>query len=344
MYHLLIVDDKEAFRRKIQRLPFFQERTEDVAIQYTARNGREALEILEQNGVDIVLTDIRMPVMDGLTLLRQIQERNLCRCTILLSEYTEFSYAKEGIIYGAFDYIVKPITNQNIEAVLNRAIAHLDHLSTGQDVLQKRISLLAGNILDGAREYRQIAALLQEDIEQEGASFPVQKAMAQRVLDDLCGLLLEARPYMERYVPTARICRLSSKLSSSEALFEALFEKIELLQTEINKFELASGSKLIQDICQSILLHVEEEISLQSIADKFFLNSKYLSTRFRQETGVRFMDFLTVVKMERAKVLLLAPDAKIYQIAERLGYADTEYFSKVFKNFTGVPPSSYTEK
>ena len=77
MYHILIIDDKEAFRRKIQRLPFFQERKDLVTIQYTAQNGREGLEILEQHCVDIVITDIRMPIMDGLTLLRQIQQKNL---------------------------------------------------------------------------------------------------------------------------------------------------------------------------------------------------------------------------------------------------------------------------
>lgn len=106
MYNVLLVDDKEAYRRGIQRMPFFRNTGSDFQILQTARNGKEALECLHENHIDLVLTDIRIPIMDGLSLLKEIHQNTLCGCTVLLSEYRDFTYAREGIVYGAFDYLV----------------------------------------------------------------------------------------------------------------------------------------------------------------------------------------------------------------------------------------------
>ena len=102
MYTLLVVDDKEIFHRMIARTSYFKTNRDKFHIK-SARNGLEALELLQGSEIDIVLTDICMPFMSGIELLREINKRKLCKCTILLSAYSDFSYAKEGIITGAFD-------------------------------------------------------------------------------------------------------------------------------------------------------------------------------------------------------------------------------------------------
>ena len=76
--------------------------------------------------MDLVITDIRMPIVDGVELLKKIISEELSYCVVFLSEYTEFEYARQGIVYGAFDYIVKPVNQDKIERVLVKVKEYIE--------------------------------------------------------------------------------------------------------------------------------------------------------------------------------------------------------------------------
>jgi Response regulator containing CheY-like receiver domain and AraC-type DNA-binding domain len=93
---------------------------------------------------------------------------------------------------------------------------------------------------------------------------------------------------------------------------------------------------------RSIMLsQYAEDISLQSVADQINVNSSYLSRIFKQETGENFVNFLTRIRMERAQSLLKDKNIRIYEVANRVGYPNTTYFSKLFKKTTGQSPEDY---
>ena len=77
------------------------------------------------------------------------------------------------------------------------------------------------------------------------------------------------------------------------------------------------------------------------ILPRIYLNNSYLSTIFSAQTNLRFIDYLTKVKMQRAAVLIKSTDMKISDIAQRLDYKDIGYFSRVFKKYYGVTPTMY---
>jgi Response regulator containing CheY-like receiver domain and AraC-type DNA-binding domain len=85
-------------------------------------------------------------------------------------------------------------------------------------------------------------------------------------------------------------------------------------------------------------------IAVKTIADNLFLNHSYLSTFFKEKTGSSLVEYITMVKMERAKVLFINSNLRNYEIADKLGYKDVEYFSKVFKKYTGETPSAFKSK
>ncbi len=85
----------------------------------------EALEQLDKERFDLIVTDIRMPFIDGLELLRELRRRGIQTPVILVSAYGEFEYAREGLVLGAFDYIVKPFCEEQLNAVLSRAAQSL---------------------------------------------------------------------------------------------------------------------------------------------------------------------------------------------------------------------------
>lgn len=114
---LLVVDDKPNFLSLFQRLfsPSFAVRV--------AADGRQALALLERQGVDVVLSDVRMPGLDGVGLLREVKRRWPPTEVILLTAFGEISQAVAAVKEGAFDYLQKPIDLERAEQVVQAALA-----------------------------------------------------------------------------------------------------------------------------------------------------------------------------------------------------------------------------
>ena len=117
MKKILIVDDEYIVRLGLKTIVDWA--GFGYAVSGEAVNGKEALDFFEKNPVDVILTDIKMPVMDGLELTRKIRAKNKRVHIIILSHYDEFSYAQEAVQLGAFRYILKSeLTKTNLETVL----------------------------------------------------------------------------------------------------------------------------------------------------------------------------------------------------------------------------------
>jgi len=87
--------------------------------------------------------------------------------------------------------------------------------------------------------------------------------------------------------------------------------------------------------------HYAEEISLDSIAERFHINTAYFCKLFKSVTGKTFIEYLTDKRIEIARKLLKTTDLKTYQVAEKTGFQTPEYFSKIFKKMTGYSPKDY---
>lgn len=102
-------------------------------------------------------------------------------------------------------------------------------------------------------------------------------------------------------------------------------------------------SKTIDFMKQYVNQHYNEEITLDIISEKVFFTKNYLSQIFKQDTGENFKNYLTRVRMEKAKELMQNSHLKIYEIAEVVGYNNTTYFSQLFKKYTGLNPSDFNQ-
>lgn len=101
---------------------------------------------------------------------------------------------------------------------------------------------------------------------------------------------------------------------------------------------------LIHNIAKHLEQHYSEEISLQDISSRFFLSREYISRKFKQEFGVTVLDYLSNIRIKKAKLLLMNPHLRIIQVAEMVGYNDEKYFSKVFKKLEGRTPNDYRKE
>lgn len=112
MFNLLIVDDEERARTGLRHLIDWESR--GIRLVGEARDGAEALEMMKACPADIVLTDIRMPVMDGIELIRRVSEIYPNAKCVIMSGYDEFVYAQQAMAAGASRYLLKPSRRQEI--------------------------------------------------------------------------------------------------------------------------------------------------------------------------------------------------------------------------------------
>ena len=124
MAGLLLVEDEEAIQRKLVQNTNWSEYGFDRV--YAASNGVEALAVLEQNQVDIMVTDIQMPEMNGIQLLHECKKRNYNLKTIVISGFAEFEYAQEAIKLNVADYLLKPFASKKLLAVILRVKEELE--------------------------------------------------------------------------------------------------------------------------------------------------------------------------------------------------------------------------
>ena len=148
-YRILLVDDEAEIRQGIARKIDWEASGFEVVGE--AENGEEALERAETLEPDVVLTDIRMPYMDGLVLTERLRQSRPSVKVVIFSGYDDFEYAKQAIKLGVAEYILKPVNAEELTAILARLKEGLD-----QEIEQKRnVSLLR-------EHYRRSLPLLRE--------------------------------------------------------------------------------------------------------------------------------------------------------------------------------------
>ncbi len=136
MLEVLLVDDEPFILQGLQLLIDWEKEGYHIS---TASNGMEALEYVKDNSVDLIIADIKMPIMTGLELLRDIRTV-LKRDTffVILSGYAEFGYAQEALRYDCTDYILKPVEKEQLLEILGRVSKlNKEKASLNEDVLEK---------------------------------------------------------------------------------------------------------------------------------------------------------------------------------------------------------------
>lgn len=252
---LLIADDEIAIRRGLVSLPWREIGIERV---YEAENGILAKEILQNESVDIVISDIKMPGMTGLELAEYVNDYNLDTAVILLTGFSDFSYAQNAIRNGVADYMLKPLRPNDI-------------LRTVSDIIRR----------------------------------------------------LEQQRYQEKVVRQ----------------YEREANSVDL-GTQISH-HFRGVNEQTAEILQDMAKHFTQDISLNSMAEKYHFSAAYLSRMIRKETGFSFSELLIGMRLMEAALYLKDDKIKIGLIGEKAGFKDYRYFSQVFKKVFCVSPGEF---
>ena len=200
LYRIILVDDEEEVRKSIIRKIDWT--AVGFAVVGDAENGEDALEKIENLEPDVVLTDIRMPYMDGLTLAERIRQKYPSMKIVIFSGYDDFEYAKQAIKLNVTEYILKPVNVEELTAILKRIKTNLD-----EEIEQKRnVNLLREN-------YKRSLPILREQFLKDLISRPMDGETVQTLLREYDIPLAGAK----KWIAIAVELELEQELKQEEA-------------------------------------------------------------------------------------------------------------------------------
>ncbi|UKS28385.1 response regulator [Paenibacillus sp. HWE-109] len=333
MARIVIVDDEPIIGIGLKTLIWEYQRFSEID---TFTDGESALSNIMANPPDVVLTDIRMPRMDGLELCRNIQQLKLFTKVVVLSGYGDFAYAQKCMSYGVQEYLLKPITEIELFPVLDKVLAMRDAALVSFTLFEQWIDQLEEAVwmLDKVR-----ANELLEVGKRELFPSDTDIQQYQRVCDAVRLLLkklnargaykMEVKPLLEENTVTT-------------ITYEWFQAEIGLWIQRLSEYRKHERINVLEAAIQYIDEHLfQEELSLDMVAGKLGVTPTYFSHYFKKNTNETFVQYRMRKRIDKAKQLLAVPHYKIIDIGAEVGYESYPHFSRVFKKATGYSPTEY---
>ena len=342
-----------------------------------ASDGQQAFETLCSTPVDLVIADIKMPSMDGLTLLREIRNHQIPCEVLILSSYDDYSFVRNALKMEAFDYLLKPVNIHMLLQIMERMREKRQkrRLAPLQSPGVNQRSLPAGFVsipfYDSAASVPQgpthdpecclknalhsAAALKKEQtLEQLGAFFDAVAATQtapDKVRSALTQWVYSLMKTNEAYIEIIGSCKLTPDdvincVKSLPTLSQLRTRCMQIISNYIDRLQNRASKKQSDEIKQALDIIENspvEEFTLNSIAQRLYMTPNTLSALFKAETGVSFRSYRVAFVIRRAKELLSQTNLSIAQISEMLGYRDVAHFSRAFKKETGMTPGKYRD-
>ncbi len=346
MYRLVVIDDEYIVVRGIEAI--IKREKLNCEVVGAAYNGIEALALLEETKPDIVITDIRIPKMDGLSLIEEAKEFLPDTYFIVISGFKEFEYARRALSMGVKSYIEKPVTIDKVK----EAFAWIE-----RDELKKKAAAMADDEVLRRKELDQFtdkmldsiidndADLLKKQYEKFTlvirAYFPEIADYRRECLQLLCVL-------SEFYSEKEKGNNWSSGISFDEMKSKKTYREIdEYADKIISKItgnmetqNCTANHKDVKQLLEYIGSHYQQDIGLNELASIVNLNPAYLSILFKEEVGMSYIKYLTNLRIKKAKEYLME-DYKVTQVSEMVGYNNYRHFCDIFKKYTGQSPNEY---
>lgn len=339
-YRILLVDDEQMIKLSLRKI--ISETHPDFAIVGDAADGQEALELAAKERPHLIITDISMPIMSGLELIRHLHDNGDQTEIVILSGYGEFDYAQEAIRCGVADYILKPMRVSAVkELMLKLYDKHLERIES----MQTRSSLSTDFFYDSEALFDVIWKADEVAVRAEAARIEQKLNRCELPAEQKWSILLDLASALGRQAEL-RGAALVFNLRWSERLDEMSVNFLEMLLQAIGQVRSNRNwgkHPAIREAVQVIeTRYADPNLKLDELLNQLGMSVTHFYNLFKQETGRSFITYLIEYRMDKAKQLLdQYRDLKTYEIGERVGYPDYPHFTKLFKKVVGITPSEY---
>ena len=375
MYKVFLADDEIVVREGIRNsIPW--DKT-PYTLSGEAPDGELALSMILDIKPDILITDIRMPFIDGLALSRIVKKKLPWIKIIILSGHDEFEYAREAISIGVEEYLLKPVSVQEMLKTLEKIAKRIDeekeelldieNLRAQSRATQAVVNSLPhssaegdgfdptgllnidGDIFYTKLKYatkKDISSIVEEYLTMLGNSWGENPILIYFLFGEIivsASKIAEAQGGDIKEITPFRLSRenIQEIISSPEAFSKGVKSLLSALIEFRDSKSAGRYKSVIVKAREYIDGNFNKDISLYSTATHVGISPNHLSTVFTQETGENFIEYLTKVRIERAKLLLERTKMKNADIAAETGFSDPHYFSYIFKKNTGLSPKEF---
>lgn len=360
MIPVMIVDDEPIVKMALRYSIPWEEN--GYTLCATASGGQEALEAYRRLKPQIVITDLRMPGMDGLELIKRLREEGFTGVLLVLSNYDDFDSVRTALVLGADDYLLKvSIDASTLLGQIEKARARLDEREESAPEAPS------------PQAWSQAAAdaLLRGAPAPDGLCFPCDFAFLSFFTDrqfDARLLVSNVLDTMQEY-PSARLVQLGERvlavIDGTSALISKLDARCETYQSLHATVRLAprvGGLQEARALCTEalayaqcfhpeheevtrVIRHIDKNLAakapLEALAQQVNLSVSYLCRIFKQDTGRSINQYISERRMSRAVELLTGTRMPVKSVALTVGFDDQMYFSRLFHKTYRMTPSAY---
>lgn len=331
MYNILFIDDDKSIIYIVKRMKLWGK--SNFKIKDTANNGKQALQLIKDNKYDLIITDIRMPMLDGLELLEKMRNNNDETLVCLSSTYNDFEYAKKGIQLDAVDYLLKPINEKDLENLLEKAEIILEKKNLSDIYIEKeKIDKWFFGLFDG--KVNEISEGIREECKIKGLDNKACVKMVKYALENIWNKFCVVYPWIN----DLEIFDFNIK---EESVNIQIIKYLNQLKDVIDVFKLGNQDSVINNICNVIVRNMNSTSVIEKIAEELDLTRDHVSKLFKGKVGITLNEYITTIKIEYAKKLLRSTNMRLYEISDCLGYSTVDYFGKLFKTRVSVTPMQY---
>lgn len=370
-YQVLLIDDDPIILEGLILL--FQDYFPHQFQCDTAEDGGIALELLQSKYYHLIISDNKMPKLDGISLLRLIHKHNIPSYVIMLSGFDDYTYIRNALKTGAFDYLLKPVNIKEFTAMIHMLIPVLENSNAmlppssetdtasesewntvyfdlplagpplTVDNLRKKLTLLRQQISN-----LEVTAC-DENIEIIFSHLSEETISHSQFQEELVSFVYSLMEHNHKMIQIIIQYKLSNhdilshikNLPHSSQLKELFRTDLHLFIQKLKEIKDEQDFLMIKKAKDYIAEHIAEPLTVADISSQFNLHPNYFSSLFKSFTGVCIRDYLLLVRTDQAKELLKNPQKKILDIAWAVGYQDAAHFNRAFKKITGLSPSQY---
>jgi len=343
MYKILIVEDEELERTSIKI--FLEENLPDAEIVGEAKSGYEAIEMIDNHEINLMLVDINIPGIDGMEVIKQARKKLPDAVIIITTAYDDFNVAHKAIKLKVDDFLLKPVRK---EVLLDSVKSFAVRLG-GDKKTDKSNKMLAKLEVELRKcSYKASVDILREYIDQLYLEYHDVNIISKR-LQELAKLIVKIAEELgvgdtnELVVQMEKLKIKYLLYNNKHDAYNEVIKMVDIVFDKMNiKGKLSDGG--MKSVVDYIERNLKRGISLEDVANHVNISTYYLSKIFKKEMGVNFITYVTDRKMDMAKEMLVNTDIPVLNIALDLAYNEANYFSKAFKKKTGLTPSEYREK
>ncbi|GLX68585.1 response regulator transcription factor [Paenibacillus glycanilyticus] len=339
MIKVLLVEDEPLVRRGIRSMMPLGEYGMELIGE--AASGEEALAVLERQPVDLVITDISMPGMNGLELIEVIKERFVHTRSVVLTCHQDFDYLQRALRLGAIDYLVKTQLDDDSAA---------DMLKRVSDMLGM---LRKPGIDDHAPEARADFQELSRGwgelfwlVEREGFEMLAARSASALHPEAWNALLLREHEGWLTKCPLLEPLRGSKAGLNGKDTVNGIKEWLVTFREEALMLlrRTMYSEEVIASVVRALDLlngHTGERMNQAELCKEINMSISYFSKCFKEIVGLPFVTYAQDRNIRHAQQLLQTTNIPVYQVAEQSGFQDEKYFGKIFRLKTGRSPSEY---